>query len=364
MLAPLAVFVAGLVALIAGGNALVHGASSLARRLGLSPLVIGLTVVAWGTSAPELAVSLPAALRGQADIALGNVVGSNIVNLLGVIGASALAAPLFVSDRLVRLDVPILIGLSFATYLMAFDGRIGTVDGALLALAGVAYTVFAIRTSRADPQSAATRPPATRAAVAASLGFVMAGLALLALGGHWMVESATVMARAFGVSELVIGLTIVAVGTSLPEAAASVIAAWRGERDIAVGNAVGSNIFNLVTVLGLTALASGGRVAVAPAALAFDLPVMVAVALACLPIFFTGQRVERWEGALLLAYYAAYTAYLALASGSHDELPLLSRTMVLFVIPITVLMLTVAVLRERRERRQRGSPLEGAGSRL
>jgi cation:H+ antiporter len=348
VLAPILLLLVGLAALVGGGHALVNGASSLARRLGLSPLVIGLTVVAWGTSAPELAVSLRAALRGQADIALGNVVGSNVVNVLGVIGASALAAPLAVSARLVRLDVPILIGLSSATYLMALDRTIGRLDGALLLLAGLAYTVFAIRTSRVEGPS--TAGPRAHGALAASLGLVVLGLILLSVGGHLMVESATVMARALGVSELVIGLTVVAVGTSLPEAAASVVAAWRGERDIAVGNAIGSNIFNLAAVLGTTALATG-RVDVAPAVLGFDLPVMLAVAVVCLPIFFVGQSVARWEGALLLTFYAAYTTYLVLASRHHDALPLFSRTMAFFVIPLTALILGAAAWGEARRRR-------------
>jgi cation:H+ antiporter len=349
VLVPISLFAAGLVALVGGGHALVSGASTLARRLGLSPLVIGLTVVAWGTSAPELAVSLRAALRGQADIALGNVVGSNIVNVLGVIGASALAAPLAVSARLVRIDVPILVCLSAATYVMALDGAIGRTDGLLLVAAGVAYTAFAIRTSRGERDPETPRLPSSRRAIAASVGLVTGGLVLLALGGHFMVESATVMARALGVSELVIGLTVVAVGTSLPEAAASVIAAWRGEREIAVGNAIGSNIFNLAAVLGLTA-AAAGRIGVAPSALAFDLPVMVAVAVVCLPIFFVGHAVDRGEGALLLAYYAAYTTYVGLASQHHDALALFSRTMALFVIPLTVLALGVATWEERRRR--------------
>jgi cation:H+ antiporter len=346
VLVPLLLFLVGILALVAGGHVLVDGASTLSRRLGLSSLVIGLTVVAWGTSAPELAVSLRAALRGQADIALGNVVGSNVVNVLGVIGASALLAPLAVSARLVRLDVPILVGLSAAVYLMALDRSIGRLDGSLLVLAGLAYTVFVVRTSQVEPDRGESSP---RRTLGASLALVLGGLLLLALGGHLMVESATVMARAFGVSELVIGLTVVAVGTSLPEAAASVVAAWRGERDIAVGNAIGSNIFNLAAVLGLTALGAG-RIAVAPAVLGFDLPVMLAVALVCLPILFTGQAVARWEGALLLGYYAAYVVYLVLASQDHDALPLFSRTMALFVIPLTVLALGVGVWKEYRRR--------------
>jgi cation:H+ antiporter len=355
MLLQVAQFVAGLALLVLGGNALVRGASALAARLGVSPLAVGLTVVAWGTSAPELAVSLGAAFRGQGDIALGNVVGSNIVNVLGVIGASALAAPLFVSRRLVRLDVPILIGLSVAVYGLALDGRIGLLDGLLLVGAGVAYTVFALRTSRGEaPPVAEAGAPGHARALAVQAALVLVGLVLLGLGGRLLVESATAFARTLGVSELVIGLTVVAFGTSLPEVAASVIAAWRGERDIAVGNAVGSNIFNLAAVLGLTSVVAPGGVPVAEAALALDLPVMIAVAVACLPLFFTGQAVARWEGMLLLAYYGAYTLYLVLAAQRHAMLPLFSHTMALFVIPLTVLTLAIVVVREvRQERRAR-----------
>jgi cation:H+ antiporter len=352
MLLQLALFLAGLALLVLGGNALVRGASVLAARLGIPPLVIGLTVVAWGTSAPELAVSLGAAFRGQGDIALGNVVGSNVVNILGVIGASALAAPLFVSRRLVRLDVPILIGLSVAVYVLALDGRIGLGDGLVLVAAGVAYTVFAIRTSRGEAGAGEANAPGRARALAAQVTLVLLGLVLLAAGGRLLVDSATVFARSLGVSELVIGLTVVAVGTSLPEVAASVIAAWRGERDIAVGNAVGSNIFNLAAVLGLTSVVAPGGVPVAEAALALDIPVMIAVAVACLPLFFTGQAVTRWEGVLLLAYYGAYTLYLVLAAQRHAMLPLYSHTMTLFVIPLTVLTLAIVVLREVRQRRR------------
>jgi cation:H+ antiporter len=344
-----ALFLGGLAALVLGGNALVRGASAIAARTGLPPLVVGLTVVAWGTSAPELAVSLGAALRGQGDIALGNVVGSNIVNVLGVVGASALAAPLFVSRRLVRLDVPILVALSLGAYALAADGRVGRGDGFLLAAAGVAYTSFALRVSRADPAPGERSTGRSRGLLPAA-ALVAGGLALLGLGGRWMVESATAFARALGVGELVIGLTVVAAGTSLPEASASVIAALRGERDIAVGNAVGSNIFNLVAVLGLTGILAPGGVPVAAAALAFDLPVMVAVAVACLPLFFTGHAVARWEGGLLLAYYGAYTLYLVLAAQRHAALPLYSTTMALFVLPLTAVTIGVLAWREARRR--------------
>ena len=352
MLLPLALFLAGLVLLVLGGNALVHGASAIAARLGVAPLVIGLTVVAWGTSAPELAVSLGAALRGQGDIALGNVVGSNIFNVLGVLGASALVAPLFVSRRLVRLDVPILITLSGAVYVLALDRRIGVGDGLLLVAAGVAYTVFAVRASRGEAPGERAEGPGRARALAAQAGLVALGFLLLAVGARWLVAGAIVFARSLGVSELVIGLTVVAVGTSLPEVAASVIAAWRGERDIAVGNAIGSNLFNIAAVLGLTSLVAPDGVPVAEAALAFDIPVMIAVAVACLPVFFVGHAVRRGEGAALLAYYGAYALYLVLAARQHDMLPLFSRTMAFFVIPLTALTVTIVVAREVRRGRR------------
>jgi cation:H+ antiporter len=345
----IAAFVAGLVLLVTGGNALVRGSSSIAARLGISPLVVGLTVVAWGTSAPELAVSLGAALRGLGDMALGNVVGSNIVNILVVLGVSALVAPLAVSRRLVRLDVPILVALSFGVWGFALDRRIGRIEGVVLLAAAVLYTWFAVRVSRGDPSPGSAAKPTGTAL--SDVGRIVLGLVLLTLGSQALVWSATAFARALGVSELVIGLTIVALGTSLPEMAASIIAAFRGERELAVGNAIGSNIFNIVAVLGLTAVASPAGVPVADAALAFDIPVMVAVAVACLPVFFA-QRVGRPAGALFIGYYSAYTLYLILAAGHHDLLPLFSRTMAVFVIPLTVLVLAVVTWREVRARRR------------
>jgi cation:H+ antiporter len=258
-----------------------------------------------------------------------------------------------VSRRLVRLDVPILIALSGAVYVLALDRRIGVGDGLLLVAAGVAYTVFAVRTSRGEAPVGRAEGPGRARALAAQAGLVAVGLLLLAVGARWLVSGATVFARSLGVSELVIGLTVVAVGTSLPEVAASVIAAWRGERDIAVGNAIGSNLFNMAAVLGLTGLATRGGIPVAEPALALDLPIMIAVAVVCLPLFFTGQAVARWEGALLLAYYGAYALYLVLAAQRHEMLPLFSRTMAFFVIPLTALTVTIVVAREVRRRHRR-----------
>lgn len=359
--------VGGFALLVVGAELLVRGAVRLAAAAGVSSLVIGLTVVAFGTSAPEFAVSLGAGVRGQADIALGNVIGSNIFNVLLILGLSALIVPLVVARQLVRVDVPLMVGVSLLTVAAALDGRIGRVEGLLLAAGLVAYVWWSIRASRLQPPPAVAGEivPDARGRRAWSwwLGSAMlalAGLGLLVLGAHCMVDGAVAMARLLGVSELVIGLTIIAAGTSLPEVATSVVAAIRGERDIAVGNVVGSNLFNLLGVLGVTALVSPHGVRVAEAALAFDLPVMAAVAIVCLPVFFTGATISRWEGALLLAYYGAYVAYLLLDAVNHDAQPLFGAAVAGFAIPLTALGLGLAVwnARKRRSRVPLAKPAE------
>ena len=300
-------FVAGLALLVIGAESLVRGSSRLATAMGVPPLVIGLTVVAYGTSTPELAVSVQAAMAGQADIAIGNVVGSNIFNVLFILGISAAIAPLVVSRQLVWIDVPLMVGVSIVMLLMALDGRISRVEGGLLMSLIVVYTAFLVRQARKERAAArdaaaadgAEATSTSRSAVrtwVVNLAYIAAGLGLLVVGARWFVESSISIARMMGVSELVIGLTVVAAGTSMPEVATSIIATIRGERDIAVGNVVGSNIYNIRAVLGLAALVSPAGVGVAPAALDFDIPVMVAVAVACLPIFFTGHVIARWEG--------------------------------------------------------------------
>jgi cation:H+ antiporter len=344
-------FAAGLALLVLGAELLVRGASTLARRFGIPPLVIGLTVVAMGTSAPEVAVSVRGALAGQADIALGNVVGSNIFNVLFILGLSALITPLVVSRKLVWLEVPIMIGASLLLWILAYNGSIGRVEAGLLFGGLVAYTAFQVWEARREGVTAEEleggdmRPGG---GVALNLVLLAGGLALLVLGANWLVDAAVAMARAIGVSELVIGLTIVAAGTSAPEVATSIMAALRGERDIAVGNVVGSSIFNILGVLGIAGLIAPSGIGVAPAALAFDIPVMVAVAVACLPIFLTGHTIARWEGALFFVYYVAYTAYLILAATAHDALPAFSQAMLLFVLPLTAVTLVVLMVRALR----------------
>jgi len=348
--------VAGLCLLVLGGELLVRGASRTAARAGVSPLVVGLTVVAFGTSAPELVVSVMSSAGGRSDIALGNVVGSNIFNVLFILGVSSVIVPLVVSQRMVRVEVPIMIGISALVYAFGRDGSVGRVEGALLLAGLVAYTVVQIRESRREKDERVkeeykaefgTPPESKPGGWGVSIGLIAGGLALLVVGSRWFVTGAVAVARHIGVDDLVIGLTVVAAGTSLPEVATSVVASIRGERDIAVGNVVGSNIFNLLGVLGLAALVAPGDLEVSRAILGFDLPVMTAVAVGCLPIFFTGHRIARWEGLLFLFYYAAYTIYLILAASQHGALPLYSAAMMWFVLPLTLVTLVVVVARAR-----------------
>jgi cation:H+ antiporter len=353
--------IAGLVLLVAGAEVLVRGAAKLAAQFGIPPLIIGLTVVAFGTSAPETAVSVQAALNGSGDIAIGNVLGSNIANVLLILGVTSLVAPLIVSRQLIRLDVPIMIGASLVTYALAWDGSLSRLDGALLFSAVIGYTLFLIISSRRTTAAATADDEFAkefgldetpkRYASLINAGLVVAGLVLLVTGSNFLVEGAVSLARALGLSELVIGLTVIAIGTSLPELATSILAAIRGERDIAVGNIVGSNIFNLLCVLGLASLVSPDAISVAANALAFDFPVMIAVALACLPIFFSGYAINRWEGLLFVAYYVAYTLYLVLVSTGRPLAEVFGDAMIGYVVPLT--MVTLLVISGRAWKTQR-----------
>ena len=330
-------FLAGLAALVIGASLLVRGASKLALSFGISPLVVGLTVVAFGTSAPELAVSVGAVLDGQTDIAIGNVVGSNIFNVLFILGASALIAPLIVHVQLIRQEVPIMIGASLLLLALGLDGTLGLFDGALLFVLLVGYTVFLVVQSRRETAAAQAEyveenrpaePGAWDSKWPAQVALIAAGLVCLVFGSDWLVTAAIAFAKAMGVSDLVIGLTIVAAGTSMPEVAASITAALKGERDIAVGNVVGSNTFNILGCLGLSSLVAGDAgLTMAASLLSFDIWVMLAVALACLPVFMTGREIARWEGGVFVVYYVAYVAYLILAAQQHEALPAFSATM-------------------------------------
>lgn len=277
-------FVAGVAVLVVGGDRFVRGSAEIARLSGLSPLIIGLTIVAFGTSAPELGVSLQAALEGRPALSVGNVAGSNIFNVLVVLGLSALFAPLAVQSRLVRLDVPIMIGASLVFMLFVLDGAVGFFEGVLLFASAVAYTFWLIRAglreSAASSGGDSEEAPRARGirAYAVNGGWIVLGLVCLVQGSNWTVLGAADIARGLGVDERVVGLTIVAAGTSLPELVASVVATLRGERDLAIGNVVGSNIFNILVILGLTAALAPGAVPVAQTFVYFDIPAVLAVA--------------------------------------------------------------------------------------
>jgi len=347
-------FAAGLLILVSGADVLVRGAVRLSVMAGISSLVIGLTVVAFGTSAPELAVSVISAWNGEADIAVGNVVGSNILNVLLVLGLAAAIAPLTVPRRLLHFDVPVMIVLSLALWWLAGDGRIGGGDGLLLLVSLAAYLLYTLHRdrhrvpgSRDAPETATVSQEGAAMAWTVGVMQVAGGLVMLTLGARWMVEGAVYIAEVLGVSKLIVGLTVVAVGTSLPELATSAVAAVRGERDIAVGNAVGSNIFNILAVLGVSSLAAHNGLTVSSQVLALHIPVMVAAALVCVPVFFTGGRISRGEGLLFLGYYAAYTAYLVMTATHHPALGRISLVM-LIVVLLTAVRLLVSMLRELR----------------
>ncbi len=360
-------FVSGLVCLVLGANLMVRGASKLALSFGISPLVVGLTIVALGTSAPEIAVSVASVLEGKTDMAVGNVVGSSVFNVLFILGLSALIVPLVVHSQLIRQEVPIMFGVTLLMALMVMDGHLQPWEGGFLVVLLVAYTSFVVMQSRretladkvASKASAkgadefevelqATPSGAWDAKLPVQLALMALGLALLVLGSDWLVGAAVVFAKALGVSDVVIALTIVAAGTSMPEVATSIAAALKGERDIAVGNVVGSNIFNILGCLGISGLVAGGTgLVVAPSLLAFDIWVMLAVALACLPMFITGGEIARWEGGVFAGYYVAYVSYLILAAQQHAALGTFSSVMLSFVVPLTVITLVVSVVRRR-----------------
>jgi cation:H+ antiporter len=336
--------VAGILLLVAGGEALVRGASTFAARAGISTLVIGLVVVSAATSAPELAVTVGAVLSGEPGLAIGNVVGSNIANILLILGISAIVSPLIIKRQLVRFDIPVMLGLSVLLVVVSLDGQIGLVDGVLLLSGLVFHAVMSIVMGRREVVESTTPPdtmPLNSTPVPLWLAGVLllSGIGLLVLGAQLLVTGAVNIATGLGISSLVVGLTVVAIGTSLPELATSLIALRRGERDMAVGNIVGSNIFNIGLVLGLPAILFGEGIPVPLPAIAIDLPLMLAAAVALLPIVFTGFIVSRWEGTAFVLLYIAYTLYVVLASTQHDAADGFTTIMLWFVLPLVAVTL-------------------------
>ena len=304
----------GLAILLAGAEAMVRGSSALALRLGIAPVIVGLTVVSFGTSSPDLVIGLDAALTGHGGIAMGNVIGSNICNIALILGVGALVRPLKVDAKLIRWDVPIMIGVSFFTMLLILDGRLGRLEGAILAAGIVAYNILQIRQAKQEKDDNfqtefGAAVPAGPKPVWVNLVLILAGLALLVFGGHILIKAATMLAISWGVSEEVIALSMVAFGTSVPELATTLVASLKGEGDIAVGNAIGSNIFNLLGILGVTALVMPFE---APDIRTFDLTVMLITAIVAMPLMWSGFVLNRIEGGILLFGYAVYIGILFL----------------------------------------------------
>ena len=318
-------FVGGLAALLATAHLLVESAGRLGRRLGLRPMVIGLTIVAAGTSAPELAVVARAVAADDAELAIGSVIGSNIANLLLVLGLTACLGCVRVDRRAARLDIPVMVAASLLFALAALDGALGRVDGALMVTGMGAFMAWTIRSSRlphpAPQQSPAEHRRTERSQSPREVVGLVVGIVGLAIAARYVVSGAEGVGRVLGAPELLVGLTVVALGTSAPELVTTLLAALRGERDLAVGNAVGSNIFNILLVLGATGLLSSAPVAVAEDALQLDLPVLVATAIGCWLMVAWTHELARWHGALLVGSYVCYVAYLVMeASGAVSSL--------------------------------------------
>lgn len=305
----------GLVGLFIGGDWLVKGAARLAVAFKISPLVIGLTVVAYGTGAPEMLVSVQAALRGSADIATGNIVGSNISNTGLILGASALIYPMVVHGQFLRREIPIMIGVSVLLLLLAADGMLSQPEGLLFVVGAVIFTVVSYLLARRE--SSQITPEAVefetergiidgRVNILTEIGRVLIGIGVLVVASNWLVTGASNIARTLGISELVIGITLVAVGTSLPELATSLVAAFRKESEIAIGNVIGSNIFNILGILGVTAALS--PVTVNAQLIRADIPIMIGFAVALFVLVLNG-KLNRWQGGLLLLGYVAFVVY-------------------------------------------------------
>jgi cation:H+ antiporter len=339
------------VLLVAGAELSVRGAVRLAALLRVRPLIIGLTVVAFGSSAPQMAVSLQSAFSYNTDIGVGSVIGGNIFNVLVTLGLSALIIPLRVARELVRIDIPLMIGASLLVCLLAWDHQLGPFEGVILLIGLVAYLLIVLRQSgygaRHGKVISDPRPRQT-GLLLIRLAAMAVGLALLISGSHLLVNSTVVLAADLGLSERIIGLTVIAVSTSLPALVTSLIAAMRGERHIAVGNVVGSNLFNLCGVLGLTALLAPQPLSVSPNALTFDLPIMLGVAVLCLPLMLSAYRITRAEGLLLLALYAAYGLHLVALSTGMALAERLEQVVIWYVLPVLAVFIVYTALKAWR----------------
>lgn len=352
-------FIVGLFGLLISGHFVVSAASAIGRRFGLTPMVVGLTIVAAGTSAPELAVVLGAVVADDTELAVGSVIGSNIANILLVLGLAAAFGAIKVTTRVVRVDIPIMITASAAFLLMSIDGKLSRLDGIILFSGLVIFIGWTLRAAPKEPAPELLAPggelaedadlggPSTPVDLLRDVAILAAAIIGLAIASRWVVSGAEQLATSLGIPELIVGLTIVALGTSAPEIVTTLIAALNGRRDLAVGNAVGSNIFNILLVLGASTVIASDGIAIGSDALKLDLPILLAAAVACLPMVFWDGKLDRWEGMVFVGYYIAYLIFLVLdATGNRASDPF-ALVLVGFVMPLTAVTVVVVVLRQR-----------------
>jgi cation:H+ antiporter len=324
MLTSAAWFLAGLGALVVGAEVMVRGGGTLASRLGISPIVVGLTVLSIGTSMPELTVGVVSAAEGSGALAVGNIAGTNIVNLLLVLGLSALLLPLAIEISTMRFELPVMAMAALLLWALAADGVLSRLDGLILLVGAIVYTVVLIWTARRESREVATEFAAAYTANGAGhavpandrrtililhVGMMLGGIAVVVLGAEWLVDAAVGMARGFGVSDAFIGLTVVAIGTSAPELVTTIVSTLRNQRDIAIGNLLGSSIYNILLILGITCLVPTHGLVLPPSLVRIDIPIMVTVVLVCIPIFISGRRVHRAEGAAMVVAYLSFLAF-------------------------------------------------------
>lgn len=308
--------VVGLTALVGGAELLIRGGSRVASRLGISPIVVGLTFVSIGTSAPELAVGIDAGLKGNGGLVVGNIAGTNVVNVLLILGLSAAIRTLPLDSVTLRLDLPMMASAAVILLLLAIDGVLSTVDGIVLLFVAVAYTALIVKNSkRESPRVQAEYAeeytvPAGRLAATRDVAVLVTGTVVIVVGADWLVSGAVDLAVALDVSNALIGLTVVAIGTSAPELATTIVSTIRGDRDIAIGNLIGSSVYNIGLILGTTAVVVPGRFDLSTPLTYVDIPIMTGVALLCVPMFVVGAKITRTEGVACVAAYGVYLAYL------------------------------------------------------
>jgi len=323
MLLALGLVAGGLFVMIVGAELLVRGGSALAARLNIPPVVVGLTIVALGTSAPELAIGIGASVQGNGPLAIGNIAGTNVVNLLLILGLSAAMRPLQIGLQTIRLDLPAMVVAAVAMFIMSLDGSLSRLDGVILLVIGVVYSVLvvrsalhesrAIRAAYAEEFGVEKYGPRVDVMMAREASMLIGGIVIVVLGADWLVDGGVSLANIWGVSDAFIGLTIVAIGTSAPELVTTVVSTLKNQRDIAIGNLLGSSTYNIAFILGVTCLVPPEGISVSNELLFIDIPVMIAAVVLCVPVFMSGRRVSRLEGILFVAAFAAYMTYLLIA---------------------------------------------------